>query len=119
MEFDFRAFIGENPTPAEQLSAIRNDLKSYGSIPWPGLADLFTCVIGQYAEIENLRAQVESETAKLRELVEAQNETIKVIAGYRSKRDIKTVTIDEATIPGGDVIQVPEGPPRKKERRKR
>lgn len=119
MDFDFLAYIGPDPTPAEQLAAIRNDLKSAGSIPWPGLSDLFACVIGLYGEIEKLRVQVESETAKLRELVDAQNDIIKVVAGYRSKRNVKTTTIENATMPGCDVIMSPGESAAKKGKRKR
>lgn len=119
MEWKYLTYgYGPDPSPLEQLEAIKNDAEGRGSIPSAALVDVIACVSGLYAEVENLRGQVESETAKLRALVEAQNETIKVIAGYRSKRDIKTVTIDEAQLPGGDVIEVPAGPPRKKGRRR-
>ena len=97
MEFDFVAYIGPDPTPAEQLAAIRNDLKSSGSIPWPGLSDLFTCVIGLYGEIEKLRGQVED-----------QNKIIDLLRGYRSVKNVKTTTIEALRLKeAGDVIERP------------
>lgn len=120
MEWSYIVYgCGPSPTPLEQLEGIKAEVKYRGMINGSALVDVISCVHGLYGEIEKLRGQVESETKKLCALVEAQNDIIKVVAGYRSKRDVKTTTIKDATIPGCDVIMSPGETPPKKERRKR
>lgn len=98
MTFEFNTWIGTDPPPREQLEAIRHYYKTRGDFRVAAMTDLLTCVIGLYDKIDGLQTTVDK-----------QADLIAMLQGFRKvkRKDVKTTTIEAATIPGDDVIRVP------------
>ncbi|OPZ54370.1 MAG: hypothetical protein BWY90_00109 [Deltaproteobacteria bacterium ADurb.BinA014] len=104
MKWDYIVYgYGLDPAPLEQLEGIRAEVRYSGGINGAALSDVLTCLIGHYAEIEKIRALVEAQNNRLDELAAL----VKVVQGYRSKKDIPTATIATTTTEGRDAIRRP------------